>query len=80
MKALIYTRVSSTSERQNTERQLIDLRRYAETNNIVVVKEYSEKISGAVKNEQRIILNESLSFAKENNYIFFDKSLRFFFK
>lgn len=67
MKAVIYTRVSSTTERQNTERQLNDLKRYAEVNGIEVVKIYSEKISGAVKNEERIILNECLAFAKENN-------------
>jgi DNA invertase Pin-like site-specific DNA recombinase len=67
MKAVIYTRVSSTNDRQNTERQLNDLKRYAEVNDIKVLKVYSEKISGAVKNEERIILNECLAFAKENN-------------
>lgn len=67
MNALIYTRVSSTNDRQNTERQLNDLKRYAEVNEIKVIKVYSEKISGAVKNEERIILNECLSFAKEND-------------
>ena len=45
MKAVIYSRVSSVTERQNTERQLVDLRKYAESNNIEVVKEYSEKVS-----------------------------------
>lgn len=67
MKAVIYTRVSSTTERQNTERQLVDLRKYAQTNNIEVIKEYSEKISGATKNQKRIILNECLEFAQANN-------------
>lgn len=67
MNALIYTRVSSTNERQNTERQFNDLKRYAEVNGIDVLKVYSEKISGAVKNEERIILNECLTFAKEND-------------
>lgn len=67
MKSIIYTRVSSTNDRQNTERQLNDLKRYAEVNDIEVIKIYSEKISGAVKNEERIILNECLAFAKENN-------------
>ena len=67
MKALIYTRVSSTNDRQNAERQLADLREYADENKIDVINEYSEKISGAVKNEERIILNECLSFAMSNN-------------
>ena len=67
MKAVIYTRVSSTNERQNVERQINDLRKYAESNNVEIIKEYSEKISGAVKNDQRIVLNECLFFAKENN-------------
>ena len=66
MKAVIYTRTSSLNERQNAERQLVDLRKYAQTNNIEIIKEYSEKISGATKNEKRIVLNECLNFAKEN--------------
>lgn len=67
MKSLIFTRVSSISERQNTERQLSDLRRYAKLNKIEVVNEYSEKISGATKNEKRVVLNQCLNFAKENS-------------
>lgn len=68
MKAVIYSRISSLqNERQSTERQLVDLRRYAQTNNIEIIKEYSEKISGATKNEKRIVLNECLDFAKANN-------------
>lgn len=67
MKSIIYTRVSSTNDRQNTERQLNDLKRYAEVNDIEVIKIYSEKISGAVKNEERIILNECLTYAKDNH-------------
>lgn len=67
MKALIYARISSTqNERQSTERQLVDLRKYAEMHEIEIVNEYSEKISGATKNEKRIVLNECLDFAKEN--------------
>ena len=44
MKAVIYSRVSSQNERQNVERQLNDLRKYAEKNDIEIVKEYAEKI------------------------------------
>lgn len=67
MKAVIYSRVSSQNERQNVERQLNDLRKYAEKNDIEIVNEYAEKISGATKNEKRIVLNECLAFAKNNN-------------
>ena len=63
MKAVIYSRV----KRQNVERQLNDLRKYAEKNDIEIVNEYAEKISGATKNDKRIVLNECLNFAKENN-------------
>lgn len=67
MKAVIYSRVSSTTDRQNTERQTNDLKKYAEVNNIEVIKIFSEKISGAVKNEERVVLNECLLFSKQNN-------------
>ena len=30
MRAVIYTRVSSTGDRQNTDRQVVDLKTYAE--------------------------------------------------
>ena len=67
MKAVIYSRVSSTTDRQNTERQTNDLKKYAEVHNIEVIKIFSEKISGAVKNEERVVLNECLLFSKQNN-------------
>lgn len=66
MKAIIYSRVSSIGERQNTERQISELQKYAVANNIEVVKTYSEKISGATKNEYRDVLNECIEFAKNN--------------
>lgn len=66
MKAIIYSRVSSIGERQNTERQISELQKYAVANNIEVVKTYSEKISGATKNENRNVLNECIEFAKNN--------------
>ena len=62
MKAAIYARVSSLTERQSTDRQVIDLRNYAERNNIEVVKVYEEHISGAKKNEERPILCECLDY------------------
>lgn len=67
MKAVIFTRVSSTTDRQNTERQIEDLQKYANVNNIEVVKQYSEHISGATKNKDRAVLNECLEYVKNNN-------------
>ena len=67
MKAVIYTRVSSVSDRQNTERQITDLNNYANNQNIEVLKIFEEKISGATKNANRTTLNECLNFALQNN-------------
>ena len=66
MKASIYARVSSTNDRQSTDRQVIDLRNYAERNNIEVVKVYEEHISGAKRNEERPILCECLDYCIGN--------------
>lgn len=51
-KAVIYARVSSTNDRQSTDRQVIDLKAYASCNDMEVVKVYEEHISGAKKNDQ----------------------------
>lgn len=67
MKAVIYARVSSVSDRQNTERQICDLQAYASNNNYSIVNVFSEHISGATKNEKRTTLMECLNFALENN-------------
>lgn len=64
--AIIYTRVSSTGERQNVERQVADLAKYASTHGLNVVKTFNEKISGAKRNAERTVLNDALSFAKNN--------------
>lgn len=66
MKAIIYSRVSSIGERQNTNRQINDLRQYAKSMGIEIVKEYSEKISGAKSNNDRNVLNDALDYAKNN--------------
>ena len=65
-KVSIYTRVSSLGDRQNNERQITDLTYYAKANNMEVVEVFNEKISGAVINEKRNVLNECLSHAKNN--------------
>lgn len=66
--AVIYGRVSSCGNnegRQNTERQIFDLRKYAEHNNYSIVKEFEEKISGA--KSEKPILTECFNYCIENN-------------
>lgn len=60
----IYARVSSQG--QNYERQLSELREYAARMNYEVVKEFSEKISGAKTIAERQALTDLLDFAAEN--------------
>lgn len=67
MKAVIYARVSSTTDRQNTDRQVIDLTDFATKNNYEVVKVFEEHISGAAKNTDRPILMECLEYAESNS-------------
>lgn len=62
MKAVIYARVSSLTNRQTTERQVADLKKYAEENNIEVVQVFEEHISGVKKNEERPVLSKCLEF------------------
>lgn len=65
--AIIYARVSSTTDRQNTDRQLSDLNAYANSNGYKVVETYTEHISGAKKNTEREVLMSCFNYAKENN-------------
>ena len=67
MEAVIYARVSSVTDRQSTYRQVVDLRSYANTNNMNIVKVFEEHISGVKKNEERPILCECLDFCVTNN-------------
>lgn len=66
-RAIIYARVSSVGDRQNTERQISDLSRYAEYSNLAVVKVFEEHISGAKRNIERPILLEAIEYAKREN-------------
>ena len=66
MKAVIYARVSSQGDRQSTERQVVDLQKYADNNQISVVKVFEEHISGVKKNEERPVLCECLNYCVEN--------------
>lgn len=63
--AVIYARVSSTGDRQDTKRQVEDLRRYAETAGLDIVAVYEEKASGA--NDNREELAKCLEFMKAGN-------------
>ena len=65
--AVIYARVSSESDRQNTDRQIAELRDYADRNRLVVEKDFSEHISGAKKNEERPTLCECLDYCKSHH-------------
>ena len=63
--AVIYARVSSEGDRQNTERQVEDLKRYIAINDMDLVKVYEEKMSGAKEN--RPVLTECIEFCIENH-------------
>ena len=52
-RAVIYARVSSTGDRQSTERQVADLTRYAAACGMEVVKVYEEKDSGAKRSNSK---------------------------
>ena len=65
--AVIYARVSSTNDRQNTQRQIEDLTRFANSNDYRIVGTYEEHISGATKNENRTVLMECLDFCVSQN-------------
>ena len=65
--AVIYARVSSTGDRQSTERQVIDLTDYANKNGITICKTFEEHISGAKRNEERAVLSECIEYAISNS-------------
>ena len=63
-KVVIYTRVSTQG--QEYERQLAELRDYAARMNYEVVEEFSEKVSGAKKVEEREALISLLRYVEAN--------------
>ena len=65
IRAAIYARVSSTGDRQSTERQVIDLTDYASRNLMTICQTFEEHISGAKKNHERPVLQECLTFCVE---------------
>ena len=60
-----------TTNRQNTQRQIEDLTRFANSNDYSIVGTYEEHISGATKNENRTVLMECINYCIANkvNYI-----------
>ena len=71
--AVIYSRVSSSGykvNRQDTSRQVADLKAYADYANLKVVKVFEEHLSGGKKNNERPILNEAIEFCKQEHISF----------
>ncbi len=66
-RAVIYARVSSENDRQDTSRQITDLKKFSEAQDMTVAKIYEEHISGAKKNEERQVLTECLDYCTGNN-------------
>lgn len=64
MRAIIYARVSSTTDRQTTDRQVADLKAYAEYSKVEIVKVFEEKVSGAKRNTERPVLVEALEYCR----------------
>ncbi len=67
MKAVIYARVSSVGDRQDTTRQIRDLENYSHEHSIVIDRIVEEHISGAKKTKDRPVLTECLNYCFNNN-------------
>lgn len=68
IKAIIYARVSSSGSleyRQNTDRQVQDLKEYAVYKGYDLVEVFNEHVSGAKKNSDRPVLAEAIDKCKE---------------
>lgn len=65
-KVVLFCRVSSTSDRQNYDRQINDLTQYAKSVNHEVVSIFAEKVSGAKRNEERTELMKMVEFVNRN--------------
>ena len=71
--AVIFCRCSSSgylANRQDTSRQVADLKAYADYANLKVVKVFEEHLSGGKKNNERPILNEAIEFCKQEHISF----------
>lgn len=67
MKSVVYARVSSVGDRQDTTRQIRDLENYAKEHSIEIEKTFEEHISGAKKTKDRPVLTECLDYCFNNN-------------
>ena len=63
--AVIYARVSSIGNRQNTDRQVADLTAYAVKNGYSVVNIFTEHVSGAKETKDRQTLSDCLTFIED---------------
>ena len=64
IKICIYARVSTS--KQDYDHQLLSLRNFAKKNGYLVIKEFTEKISGAKKIYDRMALLELMEYVREN--------------
>lgn len=62
MKTIIYARVSTNT--QDYERQVADLREYANRMGYEIIKEFCEKVSGAKKVAEREQLSELMNYVQ----------------
>ncbi|GAA4057792.1 recombinase family protein [Flavobacterium chungnamense] len=67
IKAVIYSRVSSEGNRQDTERQTKELIEYANKMGYELVGVYEEKVSGYKKNEDRPVFSKMLEVIERGN-------------
>ena len=65
--AVIYARVSSVGDRQNTDRQVVDLQEYAKVSKLNLVETFEEHVSGTKKNQDRPVLMQAIYFCKANS-------------
>lgn len=65
--AVIFARVSSTNDRQSTKRQVSDLTKYANANELNVARVFEEHISGAKTIEERKVLQDCLAYCANND-------------
>lgn len=65
MNAVIYSRVSS--EGQDNQRQILNLKRIADEKNWLVKRTFQEKVSGTVKANNRPEFNSMITYVEKNN-------------
>ena len=65
MNVVIYSRVSSQTARQSTERQVADLRKFAADRDYTICAVFEEKISGRKANADRPVLLQCLDYCTD---------------